>query len=133
MKIVWTNGCFDLLHAGHVRLLQFAKSLGDRLVVGINSDTMVKEMKGFTRPIYDIDDRVLLISSIDVVDDVIVFSSQHELASIISTMRPDIIVVGSDYKDKHVVGAESTKQIVYFERVGNASTTNTISKISLTR
>ena len=131
MKTVWTNGCFDLLHAGHVKLLQFAKSLGDKLIVGINSDEMVRQMKGPTRPVYKIEDRTLLISSMAVVDDVIVFSSQNELDSIIFSIKPDIIVVGDDYKDRKVIGADHVDNVVYFERIADVSTTETISKIKI--
>ena len=131
MKVVWTNGCFDLLHAGHVRLLQFAKSLGDKLVVGINSDEMVRRMKGPTRPIYSIDDRALLVSSLKAVDDVIVFTSQDELDHIIFSIKPDILVVGSDYRDRDVIGASHVENVVYFDRVTNMSTTETISKIKV--
>ena len=131
MKTVWTNGCFDLLHAGHVKLLQFAKSLGDKLIVGINSDEMVRHMKGPTRPVYKIEDRILLISSMAVVDDVVVFSSQSELDSIIFSIKPDIIVVGDDYKGREVIGADHVDNVVYFERIADVSTTETISKIKI--
>ena len=99
--------------------------------MGINSDEMVGQMKGPSRPVYPIDDRVLLISSMRVVDDVVVFTSQNELDHVIFSIRPDILVVGSDYKNCDVVGEQHAGSVVYFDRITNISTTKIISKIKV--
>lgn len=123
-KVIWVNGCFDILHRGHYELFNYAKSLGDVLVVGIDSDDKVKKDKGIDRPFNDISDRVYALESLRAVDMVEVFDSKEHLEYILAGLKPDIIVVGSDWKNKEIVGGHSAKKIVYFNRIGNYSTTN---------
>ena len=95
-KIVFTNGCFDILHPGHVQLLNDAKKLGDTLVVGINSDASVKELKGPTRPVHNEQHRAFILANLKAVDVVVVFEEQTPI-SLIETIRPDVHVKGGDY------------------------------------
>lgn len=103
--VVFTNGCFDLLHPGHVDLLHKARALGNRLVVGLNSDTSVKRLKGSKRPILAEQDRAAILSALSCVDLVVIFSEDTPL-SLISLLKPDILVKGSDYKPDEVVGKD---------------------------
>ena len=103
-KIVFTNGCFDILHVGHIRYLSEAKSLGDILVVGINSDESVKNLKGPSRPINSLSDRSLLLSELVCVDYVVSFKEQTPL-KLIKMIMPDILVKGGDYTLENVVGS----------------------------
>ncbi len=128
MKIVWVNGCFDIIHKGHIELFKYASSLGDYLVVGIDSDDRVKAMKGETRPINSQEDRKFLLESIKFVDKVVVFSNENELRAFIRTFKPDVMVVGSDYKNKDVIGKEHSKDLKFFERIEGYSTTNILEK-----
>lgn len=105
MTTVFTNGCFDLLHVGHVRLLSYARSLGDRLVVGLNSDESVRALKGATRPIVPVDDRRELLLALESVDQVIVFDDETPL-QLIETLRPDVLVKGPDYAGRECCGAK---------------------------
>jgi len=123
-KVVWINGCFDILHRGHIELFKYAKSLGDKLFVGIDSDSKIKKDKGFDRPFNNLKDRVILLDSIKYIDQVKTFNSKEILENLIKNLTPDIIVVGSDWKGKEIVGGSYTKKIVYFDRIKNYSTTN---------
>src|SRR6266446_2210557 len=97
---IWTNGCFDVLHRGHIELFKYAKSLGNELTVGIDSDRKVMRDKGLNRPINNLEDRIELLKSIRYIDRVVHFDSSAELEYIIAHYNPDIIVVGSDWKGK---------------------------------
>lgn len=105
MTTVFTNGCFDLLHVGHVRLLAFARSLGDRLVVGLNSDDSVRQLKGPTRPIVPVDERRELLLALGSVDQVIVFDEPTPLL-LIEALRPEVLVKGPDYTGRECCGAK---------------------------
>jgi D-beta-D-heptose 7-phosphate kinase/D-beta-D-heptose 1-phosphate adenosyltransferase len=129
MKIVWVNGCFDVLHRGHIELFEYAKSLGDFLVVGIDSDDRIRENKGPSRPINNYQDRKFFLKSIKYVDEVIIFGSNTELENWIKFYEPDILVVGSEYRDKGVVGSEHAKNIEFFDRVKGHSTSKILEKI----
>ena len=133
MKTVWTNGCFDILHRGHVEMFKFAKSLGDELIVGLDTDEKVKESKGSDRPFNNLEDRELVVSSIRYVDKTISFNSQKQLEDLIKTINPDILVVGSDWEGKYVVGAEYAKDVIFFPRIDGYSTTKTLQDISSRR
>lgn len=128
MKTVWINGCFDILHRGHIELFKYAKSLDSFVVVGIDADTRVKELKGPSRPINNQDDRKFFLESIKYIDKVVVFNSEDELKTVISMHKPDIMIVGSDYKNKKVIGSEYSKELKFFNRIGNYSTTNILEK-----
>jgi D-beta-D-heptose 7-phosphate kinase/D-beta-D-heptose 1-phosphate adenosyltransferase len=127
MKKVFVNGTFDILHVGHVALLDYAKSLGDQLVVGIDSDDRVRLLKGSDRPINSQLERGTLLAALKSVDEVFVFDTDDELRSLIQAC--DIMVKGSDYRNKPIVGQEICKQIVFFERLNGYSTTNKIQDI----
>jgi len=125
--VVFTNGVFDILHVGHLKLLNYAKTLGNRLIVGINSDSSVKRLKGDLRPINDQDTRKESLLELGFVDDVIVFEEDTPLEAI-TKLEPDIIVKGGDYTFDTVVGNHLAKVII-FPTVEGHSTTSTIKKI----
>ncbi len=127
-KIVFTNGCFDIIHIGHITLLEKAKSLGDILVVGLNSDESVKKLKGKERPIVPQNERAEILDSIKYVDYVVVFDELTPY-KVITEIRPDIIVKGEDYKLKEVVGWGIVPKIVRINLVKDRSTTGIIEKI----
>ncbi|RDU72962.1 D-glycero-beta-D-manno-heptose-7-phosphate kinase [Helicobacter aurati] len=127
-KIVFTNGCFDILHAGHVSYLQKARKLGDVLIVGVNSDDSVKKLKGELRPITAQEDRALILASLACVSYVIIFEEETPL-KLIAQIMPDILVKGADYKDKEIVGAQYAKQVELIEFLSERSTTTIINKI----
>jgi len=126
MKIVFVNGCFDVLHPGHIELLRYARSLGDYLIVAIDSDRKVAEMKGPERPIFSQEDRSNVLSAIRYVDVIHIFDSKEELEDLLESISPDIMIVGSDWKGKEVVGSQYAKAVRFFDRIGEYSTTKTI-------
>ena len=126
MITVWTNGCFDVLHRGHVELFKYAKSLGDKLVVGIDSDEKVRKDKGDGRPYNSVVDRKFVLESIKYIDEVIIFNSKEDLEENVRKVEPDFGVVGSDWKGKEVVGQEHMSKLVFFDRIGGYSTTNVL-------
>jgi len=128
MSVVFTNGCFDILHRGHIELFSFCRSLGAEVVVGINSDESIKVLKGIERPINNQNDRKFLLESIRYIDRVIVFDEETPY-NLISKVKPDIIVKGGDYKIEEVVGKELAK-VVIFDYVDGYSTTKSIQNIS---
>ena len=103
-KVVFTNGCFDLIHPGHVEILRFAREQGDRLIVGLNSDTSVKRIKGTGRPLLPLAARRTILESIRYVDEVAVFAEETPI-NLIEQIRPAILVKGGDYKPDEIVGA----------------------------
>jgi D-beta-D-heptose 7-phosphate kinase/D-beta-D-heptose 1-phosphate adenosyltransferase len=130
MKIVFTNGCFDILHLGHIEMFKYAKSLGDKVVVGIDSDERVKEKKGNLRPINTSEIRKEMLLALRYVDAVYVFENDNQLKSLVKKFEPDIMIVGSDWKDKKVIGSEYAKEVRFFERIQEFSTTKTIESIT---
>ena len=129
MASIFVNGTFDVLHPGHIRLLNYAKSLGDRLFVAIDSDLRVKELKGQNRPINNAAIRKEMLLALKSVDEVEVFDSDEELKMWINQIRPFIMVVGSDYRNKKVIGSEFAKNLVFYERISEYSSTNIIKQI----
>ena len=123
---VFTNGCFDILHRGHIELFKYAKSLGCTLVVGIDTDEKVKKDKGPSRPFNSVLDRIFVLESIKYIDKVEVFGSKKELQELVKSLEPDILVKGSDWRGKEIVGAEWAKEVKFFERINGYSTTKTI-------
>ena len=119
--IVFTNGCFDLLHVGHVRYLQQSKSLGSRLVVGLNSDSSVRRLKGLCRPINLQDDRAEILRSLACVDEVIIFDEDTPY-NLIRQVRPDIITKGGDYRPEDVVGNDLAKIVILPYTSGKSTT-----------
>lgn len=129
MKTIWTNGCFDILHPGHIELFKACKSLGDRLIVGIDSDEKVKNDKGPQRPINDVCSRYAMLESIKYIDQIHIFGSKEGLEELIQFYSPDILVVGGDWRDGEVVGRQYAKEVRFFNRVGGYSTTKIIERI----
>ena len=128
-KIVgFTNGCFDILHVGHIKLFQYLKNKSDEVIIGIDSDKRVKELKGPHRPINNERDRKLMLESLSFVDSVLIFDSADELELLVKTISPDLMVVGSDYRDRHVVGGEYAKNLEFFEKIDGYSTTRTLQR-----
>ena len=131
-KIVFTNGCVDLLHVGHIRYLAEAKRLGDFLIIGLNSDSSVKELKGEDRPINSFDDRATLLSAIESVDSVIMFEEQTP-ENLIKDIVPDILVKGGDYNIEDIVGYQTVMQnggqVKTLSFYDGYSSTNYINKI----
>jgi D-beta-D-heptose 7-phosphate kinase/D-beta-D-heptose 1-phosphate adenosyltransferase len=127
-KIVFTNGCFDILHLGHIKYLEEAKKLGEVLIVGVNSDASVKRLKGETRPINPEFDRAYLLNALKSVDYTVIFSEDTPY-ELIKTIAPDVLVKGADYKDKEVIGSDIAKSTHLIEFTTGKSTTNIIKRI----
>jgi D-beta-D-heptose 7-phosphate kinase/D-beta-D-heptose 1-phosphate adenosyltransferase len=123
IKKVWVNGCFDVLHRGHIELLKYAKNQGTFLIVGIDTDDRIKKMKGVFRPFNNQEDRLFFLESIKYVDHIELFDSDEELIEKLSLFKPDVMVVGSDYKDKQVIGSEHANELIFFDRIKGYSTT----------
>lgn len=133
MKRVFVNGTFDILHPGHVLLLEYAKSLGDHLCVAIDSDRRVRELKGKSRPFFSQEDRMFMLDSLEVVDTTVVFDSDSELEDIIREYEPDIMVKGSDYVGRPIVGEELVPHIEFFKRIDEYSSTKAIQHLTTRR
>lgn len=131
-RIVFTNGCFDLLHVGHVSYLEKAKQQGQRLIIGVNSDASVRRLKGNTRPVIKENERARLLAALAVVDAVIIFNEDTPLA-LIEAIRPEVLAKGADYTEAQVVGGTAVKswggQVVLIELVAGVSTTQTIAHL----
>ena len=124
------NGTFDVLHPGHIALLNTARSYGDWLVVAIDTDRRVKELKGEQRPINNQTDRKIMLSNLKAVDFVVFFDSTEELIKLMELYKPEVYVKGSDWKhDKGSTAEQYCKRVIYYDRVGDYSTTNTIQDI----
>ena len=120
---VWINGTFDILHIGHIRLLNFAKSFGS-IRVGLDTDERVREKKGIQRPFNKLEYRMEFISSIAGVDSVVSFGTDDELRNCIKEWDADIMVIGGEYKYKEIIGLENVPSIEFFEKIEGFSTTN---------
>jgi D-beta-D-heptose 7-phosphate kinase/D-beta-D-heptose 1-phosphate adenosyltransferase len=133
LRIVFTNGCFDLLHSGHLSLLEAASKLGDKLVVGLNSDDSIRRLKGLSRPIRPLQERQKLLEALRVVDMVIPFEEDTPL-ELIRNLNPQVLVKGGDYLPTDVVGADFIKknggEIVIVPLIPNQSTTQILKSIS---
>ena len=130
MKTVFVNGCFDVLHVGHIRLLEFAKSQGDLLIVALDTDEKVKKAKGHDRPYNTLEVRKEVIESIKHVDLVLDFDSDDALINLFNTLKPDVRVLGSDWQGKKIVGEDCIKDVKYFRRVDGYSTTKILQNTS---
>ncbi len=131
-KIVFTNGCFDIIHAGHVRYLRKARSLGDLLVVGLNSDSSVRRIKGGLRPIVPQKERAEVMGALSFVDYVVIFNESTPIR-LIKAVKPDILAKGADWAAKNIAGADIVKEtggrVARIPLVKGRSTTNIIKKI----
>ena len=123
-KIIWTNGCFDVLHVGHIELFKYAKDLGSKLYVGIDSDEKVKHDKGEDRPFNKLSDRIKVLESIKYIDKVISFNSTEGLEKLVKEHKPHVLIVGSDWRNKTVVGEQYAQHVRFFDRIEGYSTTN---------
>mgnify|MGYP003649403182 FL=1 len=128
MKTIFTNGCFDVVHRGHLKLLEYCKSIGNKVVVGINSDASIKKLKGDNRPVNNQEDRKLLLESLVYVDEVVIFNEETPY-NLIKCIKPDIIVKGGDYSIEEVVGNDLAK-IIIFETIDGYSTTEILQNIA---
>jgi D-beta-D-heptose 7-phosphate kinase / D-beta-D-heptose 1-phosphate adenosyltransferase len=126
-KVIFTNGCFDILHPGHIKLLQEARALGDKLIVAIDSDRRIREYKGNDRPIYQLFDRVRTLTRF--ADEIYEFDTDEQLENMIKGFAPDVIVKGSNYKDQTIIGAQYVGEVHYVELLEGYSTTSLIEKI----
>ncbi|MBI2450058.1 MAG: adenylyltransferase/cytidyltransferase family protein [Candidatus Nealsonbacteria bacterium] len=133
MVVVFTNGCFDILHRGHLEVLKFAKSLGDKLIVGINSDKTIKMLKGEGRPINSQEDRKALLESLRFVDEVVIFD-ELRAGNIVKKIKPNIVVKGAEgytpEEVRKIDGLPEDVEIRFCPHLGDYSTTNIIKKIS---
>ncbi len=129
IKKVFVNGTFDILHPGHVALLTYARSLGDFLLVAVDSDDRVRSLKNVDRPVNDIDFRIKMLESLKPVNRAVVFNSEQELEDIVREYAPDFMVIGSDYKHKRVVAKEHAKHLIFFDRDYRYSSTQIIDTI----
>jgi D-beta-D-heptose 7-phosphate kinase/D-beta-D-heptose 1-phosphate adenosyltransferase len=132
-KIVFTNGCYDLLHVGHVSLLEHCRRLGSRLIVGLNSDNSVRRLKGASRPILPEDERAQLLAALSATDAIVLFEEDTPLR-LIQAIRPDVLVKGGDYSADNVVGADVLRsyggEVVIVPTVKGASTTGILHKLT---
>ena len=122
---VWVNGTFDVLHIGHIKLLEFASQFGE-VRVGIDTDERVKQLKGELRPINTIKDRIDFMNSIKYVNSSVSFSTDEELCDRIKEWNADIIIIGNDYKDKRVIGSHLVKEVIFFDKIDGYSSTKII-------
>ena len=131
-KIVFTNGCFDIIHRGHIEVLARSADLGNKLIVGLNSDSSIQKLKGKGRPIIDEHSRAILLAGLDFIDAIILFSEETPL-NLITTLKPDILAKGGDYKINTIVGHEIVQknggEVILVPFVDGFSSTNLINKI----
>jgi rfaE bifunctional protein nucleotidyltransferase chain/domain len=120
MKKVWVNGTFDVVHIGHIKLLEFAKSFGS-VTVGLDTDERVRSKKGKSRPFNTLVDRMDFISSIRFVDNVVCFNTDEELVNQIKKLEPDVMVIGGEYRYKQIIGLEHVPHIEFFEKIDGYS------------
>jgi len=130
MSTIIVNGTFDILHPGHVAMLNTARSLGDYLVVCIDTDRRVNELKGKSRPINTQIDRKVMLQNLKAVDIVEFFDSEEELIALIKLYKPNVMVKGSDYRGQRIVGEAHVPKVFFYDRVSNYSTTKTIQDIT---
>jgi D-beta-D-heptose 7-phosphate kinase/D-beta-D-heptose 1-phosphate adenosyltransferase len=121
-KKVWINGSFDILHIGHIKLFEYAFSLGT-IRVGLDSDKRIKEKKGNKRPFNSLEDRIEFLKTIKYITDVVTFDSDEELINQIKNYTPDIMVIGNDYTYESIIGKEYITEIKFFQKIPNKSTT----------
>jgi rfaE bifunctional protein nucleotidyltransferase chain/domain len=125
-SIIWVNGCFDVLHMGHIELLRYAKLLGQTLIVGTDSDQRIKSNKGFSRPINNLALRVKFLEAIRYVDTVVTFDTDEQLNDLVRFYNADTMVVGEEYKGCRIVGGECVKNIIFYPKQYGLSTTKLV-------
>lgn len=122
--IGFINGCFDVLHIGHTRMFKECKSKVDTLIVAIDSDERVKQLKGNNRPFNNLKDRKEMLMNLKWIDAVVSFDSDQELTTLLKCINPDIMMVGEEYKEKNVIGSKHAKELKFYRRLDGYSTTN---------
>ena len=127
-KIIFTNGCFDILHIGHIKYLEKAKSFGDILILGLNSDDSIRRLKGKNRPINTQNDRAYILASLEVIDYLVIFDEDTPF-ELINLIKPDVLVKGGDYEGKEVIGQDIAKELKLVKFIDGKSTTKTIERI----
>jgi D-beta-D-heptose 7-phosphate kinase/D-beta-D-heptose 1-phosphate adenosyltransferase len=130
MKKVFVNGTFDVLHPGHIAMITYASNSGEELVIAIDSDRRVKEKKGSDRPINNEDIRAKMLFHIKGVDRVVIFDTDGDLRDLVKEYEPDVMIVGSDYENKDVIGSEYAKELKFFKRDERYSSTKIINNIA---
>ena len=128
-KTVFVNGTFDILHPGHVQLFKVARSLGEKVIVATDTDEKISEDKGFDKPIHSVGYRVAMLEAIKYIDTVLTFDTRQELEDLVEMYSPDILLLGDDWKEGEVVGAEFAKEVRFLPIVGGYASSSTISKI----
>ena len=123
MRVGFVNGCFDLLHVGHIEMLEYAKSMCDHLVVAVDTDERVAQSKGPTRPFNNANDRQRMLIALKAVDETACFATDEELIAAVQRYSPDIMVVGSDWEGKKVIGSEHAKELKFYRKIDGYSTT----------
>lgn len=127
-NIVFTNGCFDILHSAHIKLLKFSKNQGDLLVVGLNTDESIKRNKGNSRPINNLEERKTILALFDFIDYIIIFKDDTPV-NILNILKPNTLVKGSDYTIEQIIGKEYCNNIILFDYIKNKSTSLVVDKI----
>jgi len=125
---IWINGVFDVLHMGHIKLFQRARQMGLPVMVGIDTDARVKQLKGINRPINPLHDRIEFLKAIKYIDGVISFETDEALKGILKELQPRYMLIGEDYKNKDIIGREHIKEIIYVKRYGGLSSSNIINE-----
>jgi len=126
MKYIMVNGAYDILHVGHIDLINYAKSLGDYLLVALDTDERIAYNKGKDRPVNNLKTRMTIIRNLKAVDEVQCFGSDEELINLFKVFKPDMRVIGSDWQGKIIVGSEYSGEIIFYERKDENSTTKTL-------
>jgi D-beta-D-heptose 7-phosphate kinase/D-beta-D-heptose 1-phosphate adenosyltransferase len=129
MKKIFVNGTFDILHPGHMALFEYAKQQGDYLLVAIDADSRVKQFKGDSRPINNQETRKRMLECVKFIDEVSIFDSDESLTNTVKNYSPDLMIVGSDYRNKRVIGSEHAKELFFFERDERYSSTKVIETV----
>ena len=123
---IWINGCFDVLHMGHIKLFRRARQMGMRVIVGVDTDERIRQAKGENRPVNDLHNRIDFLRSIKYVDMIHSFGTDEELSNIIKDYLPRYMLIGDDYKDKKIIGSEWVKEVIYVPRYQGLSSSNII-------
>ncbi len=123
---IWINGCFDVLHMGHIKLFRRARQMGMRVIVGIDTDERIRQAKGENRPVNDLHNRIDFLRSIKYIDMIHSFGTDEELSNIIKDYLPRYMLIGDDYKDKEIIGSEWVKEMIYVPRYQGLSSSNII-------
>ena len=123
---IWINGCFDVLHMGHIKLFRRARQMGMRVIVGVDTDERIREAKGEGRPVNDLHNRIDFLRSIKYVDMIHSFGTDEELSKLIEDYLPRYMLIGDDYKDKEIIGSKWVKEIIYVPRYQGLSSSNII-------